>query len=109
VLTSSRQVDECGISLVHFSAQPERLLSLKPLNHPTYPKQRAYVKPKSGPVYAPTARHVREGEERGYVPDDGEPARGVGDVYDVLGQRRGAGGNIRLTDGRAVHVQTTQF
>jgi len=42
-----------GLTLVHFSAQPEPFVSLKPFNHPMYPTKSAHVKPKSGRVQVP--------------------------------------------------------
>ena len=39
-----------GLTLVHFSAQPEPFLSLKPFNHPAYATKNAHVRKKSGRV-----------------------------------------------------------
>jgi len=48
VLTSSREVDESEpLPLVHFSAQPEPLISLRSCHHTTNPAKSAHVKPKS--------------------------------------------------------------
>jgi len=42
-----------GLTLVHFSAQPEPFLPLKPCNHPTYPTKCAHVKPKKWTSVSP--------------------------------------------------------
>jgi hypothetical protein len=64
-----------GLTLVHFSAQPQPFSSHLPVSpcltdwrkimHPTYPTKCAYVEPKSGRVSAPDVRH------RVHVPPEG--------------------------------------
>ena len=50
-------------SPVHFSARPEPVLSLTPVNHPAYPTKSAHVKPKSRRVFSPECKDART--ERG--------------------------------------------
>jgi len=51
-----------GLTLVHFSAQPEPFPSLKVTNNPAYPNKSAYIQLRSGsPYHAGIARHTLGG------------------------------------------------
>jgi hypothetical protein len=76
-----------GLTLVCFSAQPKPFWSHLPVSpclidwgkvmHPTYPKQCAYVEPKSGRVFAPGAKQFRSTQERGFDPAKAIQVRGL--------------------------------